>query len=981
TPTEPHHTPSPEAQQSSPTALSSPLLPPATTKTIPTVIPTDIPTVSQGKGFPTVSGLKADQDRENIIKTSTLPHDSPPRTEMASKITTQELEITSLKAKIKLLEDKDGGGAEPSGEDTTIKGRSLETGEEAGKEKMVESDTPKKKKLQEQIDAKKAQGKGGLSKPILAGPPKGYKYPLLHVVSVPPIAEVATVSVPTGSGLVPIASPIFTTVSVVTPYSRRKGKEKMVESDTPKKKKLQEQIDFEYSSISCVFVEITYPSKGKQHRASWIKREFSVARTLQQNGVVERKNRTLIEAARTMLADSLLLIIYWAEAVNTACYVQNRISVTKPHNKTPYELLLGIGPIWLFNIDTLTQSMNNQPVVARNQPNNNAGIKENIDAGKVGKETVSAQQYILLPLWPTGSQDPRNTNDASFNVKENENDVYVSPSGSDKPKKHDDKDKRNDKGKNPFNYPDDPDMPVLEDIVYSNDEEDVGVEAEFSNLETIYIYQSYSNYQSPQRSSCYSNHCLCFLYGFHGIYQMDVKSAFLYKTIKKEVYVCQPPGFEDPNYPDKVYKVIKAFYGLHQDPRAWYETLSNYLLENGFQRGKIDLTLFMKKQKRDILLVQVYMDDIFFGSTNKELCKAFEKLMKDKFEMNVKLASTPIETAKPLLKYPDGDDVDVHIYKSMIGSLMYLTSSRPDIMLFTVIATSSTEAEDVAAASCCAQRNTLDCVLLGSGLKMQELASPKANGSWHFLTVVSCKLMLFGLTKDASVNAARKKVVITEDVIRQDTCFDDADGVECLPNEKIFTELARMGFEKPPPKLTFYKAFLSIQWKFLLHTLIQCVSAKRIAWNEFSCSMASAVICLATVNNQVDDLTSHNTKYTPPALIQKVFVNMRRVEQDKQTEALEILKLKKRVKKLKKKRKSKYSGLKRLKKRRTDDYNAATKDVNAVEPTVFDDEECKVKTVNEVSDEPTLPSPTPATPPPPPQQEHIPSPPQADTAP
>nr|GEV09065.1 synaptobrevin, longin-like domain protein [Tanacetum cinerariifolium] len=92
----------------------------------------------------------------------------------------------------------------------------------------------------------------------------------------------------------------------------------------------------------------------------------------------------------------------------------------------------------------------------------------------------------------------------------------------------------------------------------------------------------------------------------------------------------------------------------------------------------------------------------------------------------------------------------------------------------------------------------------------------------------------------------RKKVVITEDTIRQDLRLDDADGVECLPNEEIFTELARMGYEKRPPKLTFYKAAFSAQWKFLIHTIVQCMSAMRIAWNEFSSSMASAVICLAT---------------------------------------------------------------------------------------------------------------------------------------
>ncbi|GKD52702.1 putative ribonuclease H-like domain-containing protein [Tanacetum coccineum] len=118
------------------------------------------------------------------------------------------------------------------------------------------------------------------------------------------------------------------------------------------------------------------------------------------------------------------------------------------------------------------------------------------------------------------------------------------------------------------------------------------------------------------------------------LYQMDVKSSFLYGRIKEEVYVCQPQWFEDLDHPDKVYKVVKALYGLHQAPRACYETLAKYLLGNGFHRGKIDQTLFIKRQKGDILLVQVYVDDIIFGSTKKELCIKFEKLMKDKFQMS-----------------------------------------------------------------------------------------------------------------------------------------------------------------------------------------------------------------------------------------------------------------------------------------------------------------------------------------------------------
>ncbi|GJV94195.1 putative ribonuclease H-like domain-containing protein [Tanacetum coccineum] len=169
--------------------------------------------------------------------------------------------------------------------------------------------------------------------------------------------------------------------------------------------------------------------------------------------------------------------------------------------------------------------------------------------------------------------------------------------------------------------------------------------------------------------------------------EMDVRSAFLYGKIEEEVYVCQPPGFEDPDFPDR--------------------------------RRKIDKTLFIRRDKGDILLVQVYVDDIIFGSTKKSLCTEFEKMMHKKFQMSsmgeltfflglqvkqkedgifisqdkyvteilkkfgfsdVKTASTPMETHKPLLKDADGEDVDEHLYRSMIRSLMYLTSLRHDII-------------------------------------------------------------------------------------------------------------------------------------------------------------------------------------------------------------------------------------------------------------------------------------------------------------
>nr|GFB96492.1 hypothetical protein [Tanacetum cinerariifolium] len=146
-----------------------------------------------------------------------------------------------------------------------------------------------------------------------------------------------------------------------------------------------------------------------------------------------------------------------------------------------------------------------------------------------------------------------------------------------------------------------------------------------------------------------------------------------------------PPGFKDPDHLDKVYKVVKVLYGLHQAPRAWYDTLANYLLSNGFQRGKIDPTLFIKKQRGDILLVQIYFDDIIFVTQKEDGIfisqdKYVHEILKKFNYSNVKSASTIIDLEKPLVKDGDANDVYVQLYRSMIGSLMYLTTSRLDIM-------------------------------------------------------------------------------------------------------------------------------------------------------------------------------------------------------------------------------------------------------------------------------------------------------------
>nr|GFB17916.1 hypothetical protein [Tanacetum cinerariifolium] len=217
-----------------------------------------------------------------------------------------------------------------------------------------------------------------------------------------------------------------------------------------------------------------------------IKREFSILRTPQQNGIAERKNRTLIEAARTLLADSLLPIPFWAEAVNTACYVQNRVLVTKPHNKTPYELLhgrlpsigkafrvfnsrtcivqetlhvnfmenkpnvAGSGPAWLFDINSLSQTMNYHPVLAENQTNSNACFQDLEKAGEEGTQT-----YVLFPVLSDGSTNPKNNKDTHTSGNEHNDDIQksmspdiYSSSCGDQAREQGDKAVNKDKGKN-----------------------------------------------------------------------------------------------------------------------------------------------------------------------------------------------------------------------------------------------------------------------------------------------------------------------------------------------------------------------------------------------------------------------------------------------------------------------------------------------------------------------------------------------------
>ncbi|GKB50195.1 retrovirus-related pol polyprotein from transposon TNT 1-94 [Tanacetum coccineum] len=202
------------------------------------------------------------------------------------------------------------------------------------------------------------------------------------------------------------------------------------------------------------------------------------------------------------------------------------------------------------------------------------------------------------------------------------------------------------------------------------------------------------------------------------VYKIDVKTTFLNDILRKEVYVSQPDGFVDQDNPNHVYKLKKALYGLKQAPRAWYGLLSKFLLSQEFSKGTVDTTLFIRRQSKDILLVQIYVDDIIFAFTTPELCDQFSKIMCLKFKIsmvgkisfflglqilqsprgifinNSKYAleslkkygmessdpvDTPMVEKSKLDEDSQGKAVDPTHYRGMIGTLMYLTASRPDL--------------------------------------------------------------------------------------------------------------------------------------------------------------------------------------------------------------------------------------------------------------------------------------------------------------
>ncbi|GKC30043.1 putative ribonuclease H-like domain-containing protein [Tanacetum coccineum] len=511
-----------------------------------------------------------------------------------------------------------------------------------------------------------------------------------------------------------------------------------------------------------------------------IKREYSIARTPQQNEVAKRKNRTLIEAARTMLADSLLPTIFWVEAVNIASYVPNRVLVTKPHNKIPYELIIGRPPsisfmrpfgcpiIILNTLDPLDKFYGKAEegflVGYYKSSDDKVGDVETDDvAGKndVQEPANEYDQALKNVLDRMINQEKEATKqldairkefEAQCNsqlLQDNATRTFSLVGPSSEP-------------------PHDPLMPELEDTIeiqstgiFGNayDDDDLSipttrihsihpkaqnirdpksavqtrsiikrssqehamisyiqnwVEAMQEVLLQFKIQKVWSLVDLPsgkkaigtkwvyrnkkdKRGIVVRNKARLVAQGYkqeEGIDMMRFLLLLLGLKQSEEVYVCQPPGFVDPEFPNKVYKVEKAM-------------------------GQIDKTLFIKRLKSDILLVQVYVDDIIFGSTKTSLCDDIEQIMHNKFQMSsigeltfflglqvklkengvfisqdkyigeilkkfdlfsIRSTSTSMETHKALTKDEDGEDVDVHLYISMIGSLMYLTSSRPDII-------------------------------------------------------------------------------------------------------------------------------------------------------------------------------------------------------------------------------------------------------------------------------------------------------------
>ncbi|GKA50800.1 retrovirus-related pol polyprotein from transposon TNT 1-94 [Tanacetum coccineum] len=453
----------------------------------------------------------------------------------------------------------------------------------------------------------------------------------------------------------------------------------------------------------------------------------STSRTPKQNDVVKRRNRTLVEAARTMLSAAKVLLFFWAEAITTTCFTQNHSIVIPRHEKTPYHIINARKPsvkffllLWFsFAISSRSKAykvFNKRKRIIVETIHVNFDELPQMASDHVSSDPVTTLNELEL-LYSLMFSELLN---GTSHVVSKSSAVHAA----------DNLDKRQNHLNTPTShFYNNLDRPLCKNVINlkwlwknKHEEENTVIRNKSHLIAKGYAQKEGIDFEESFASVARLEAVRLFIaYAAHKsftVYQMDVKTTFLYGPLKEEVYVNQPDGFVDPYHPDKVYRLKKALYGLKQAPRAWYDELSNFLVSKGFSKGSIDPTLFITKHGEDILLVQIYIDDIIFGSTNPKLSKRFGKLMHSKFDMSmmgelkfflgIQIHQSPrgifINQAKyaqeilkkhgmtscdsigtPMAtKHLDADlsgtPVDQTKYRSMVGALMYLTASRPDIV-------------------------------------------------------------------------------------------------------------------------------------------------------------------------------------------------------------------------------------------------------------------------------------------------------------
>nr|GEU38484.1 copia protein [Tanacetum cinerariifolium] len=443
------------------------------------------------------------------------------------------------------------------------------------------------------------------------------------------------------------------------------------------------------------------------------------SRTPQQNGVVERRNRTLVKAARTMLTFATLPVFLWAEAIVIACFTQNCLIIHKRFDKTPYELINKENQTSNSFMCSDAYVIFSMIMVMLESSGENEILECLLDIQKslLHSEFTTNELKDLKDLFHNFYDEYFDASNimksltTNVETSNNEGEVFHEVSESFQ-------------GESSSSSLNDGKTVIKTKWIFKNKKDEISlvIQNKARLVAVGYSQQEGIDYDETFAPVARIEAIRLFLaYVAHKdftIFQMDVKTTFLNGILKEEVYVGQPPSFISKQYPDHVYALDKALYGLKQAPLAWYDVLLQFLIESDFQKGSVDTTLFIEKKGR-IMLIQIYVNDIIFGSTNPKYCIKFSHLMVKLFEMsmmgeikfflalqvnnfsnvifinqskyildilkrfgmeNYDTVLTPlVEQAKlklDLVRKP----VDHTDYRSMIRSLMHITLSRPDIM-------------------------------------------------------------------------------------------------------------------------------------------------------------------------------------------------------------------------------------------------------------------------------------------------------------